>query len=616
MEKSSFLGKLNLRQFMCIGGNRNQDSLKCGVHTALLIDHILENVFSNLSTDDGSLQNVRLVCKQWNRVATRHMQKRPQLVVAVRKYNFWRLEEKCSQLIRQLKNSNGESENSWYLIPGPFVRFRLCQDIWALPHLYFECTLRKFFQIFHPYLVHLHIEIQQESSLISLRDYFKTIKLPRLQTLIFEDSSENIEKFVKNGRTDVLRAFLAGSPRLQEIGLLFPKFKESPQREIDLIVTKFLHDIASNNVRNLILSVKISDSLLTTLIELKDKFQLTHLQLFLQSSKFSGHHLTKLLQTQHKTLKTLKLIDIREGCEFSLEFPGEMDRLEKLHIRGWHDSLRNVKFSAVSYKKDLPKLKSLHLDVPCGIPGNGFAWLDSFIPVHNGNDESKTKSSEDAASFCSTSVEILRLPTGFNCVHFAKRIPTLFPKLSCLEINLTPFSMASPIFSSLDCLRELKIYIQDFSFYVYSDVLAPCRALDKMLTGIDVESHDHDLFSKKKLADVEDEDLVEIQRKPSLLNLKNLQRLEIKELENRTIPLTDVTGYLAFLQMKNLRVLDVGSTLMRKDCLKRLAKRFPSNMAMHLNNSKSKGKYKEYVTIHSGCSYASSSPSISGCSVQ
>lgn len=41
----------------------------------------------------------------------------------------------------------------------------------------------------------------------------------------------------------------------------------------------------------------------------------------------------------------------------------------------------------------------------------------------------------------------------------------------------------------------------------------------------------------------------------------DLKRLEIKELENRTIPLTDVTGYLGFLQMKSLCVLDVGPTL-------------------------------------------------------
>lgn len=474
---------------------------------------ILENIFSNLSTDDFTLQKVRLVCSQWNRVATRHMQKRPQLVVAVRKYNFWRLEEKCSQLIRQLKNFAGQDEfgNCEYPIPGPFVRFRLCQDIWKPEH---ECTLKKFFQVFHPYLVHLHIEIQQDSSLISLRDYFKTIRLPRLQTLIFEDSSENIEKFVKNGRNDVVRAFLAGSPRLLEIGLLFPKFKESPQVEIDRIVTNFLNDIRSYNVRNLIFSVKISDNLLATLTELKNKFQLTHLQLFLQSSKFSGHQLTKLLQTQQKTLKTLKLIDIREGCEFSLEFPtGSMLQLEKLHIRGWHDSLRNVKFSTVSYKKDLPKLKSLHLDVPCGIPGNGFAWLDSFIPIRIREDDKKDNSS-------SNSVEILRLPTGFNCVHFAKRIPSLFPKLSCLEINLTPFSMASPIFGSLECLRELKIFIQDFSFYVYADAFAPCRALDKMLTGIDVEAHDT-IFSKKKLSEIEEIDLVDVRRKPSLLSLKS-----------------------------------------------------------------------------------------------
>lgn len=442
------------------------------------------------------------------------MQKRPQLVVSVRKYNFWRLEEKCSQLIRQLKNFAGQDEfgNCEYPIPGPFVRFRLCQDIWKPEH---ECTLKKFFQVFHPYLVHLHIEITQDSSLISLRDYFKTIRLPRMQTLIFEDSGENVEKFVKNGRNDVVRAFLAGSPRLLEIGLLFPKFKESPQADTDRILRNFLLDIVSYNVRNLIFSVKISDYLLMTLTELHDKFQLTHLQLFLQSSKFSGLHLTKLLQTQQKTLKTLKLIDIREGCEFSLEFPtGSMVKLEKLHIRGWHDSLRNVKFSTISYKKDLPKLKSLHLDVPCGIPGNGFAWLDSFIPVQISEED------QPRDSLCSDSVETLRLPTGFNCVHFAKRIPFLFPKLSCLEINLTPFSMASPIFGTLDCLRELKIFIQDFSFYVYADAFAPCRALDKMLTGIDVEAHDS-IFSRKKLSDIEEADMTEVRRKPSLLSLKS-----------------------------------------------------------------------------------------------
>lgn len=44
-------------------------------------------------------------------------------------------------------------------------------------------------------------------------------------------------------------------------------------------------------------------------------------------------------------------------------------------------------------------------------------------------------------------------------------------------------------------------------------------------------------------------------------NQPDLQRLEIKELENRTIPLTDVTGYLAFLQMSSLKILDIGSTL-------------------------------------------------------
>lgn len=262
------------------------------------------------------------------------MQKRPQLVVVVRKYNFWRLEEKCGQLIRALKHKHSAahdefSEQSYYPVPGPFVRFRLCQDIWKPEH---ECTLKKFFQVFHPYLIHLHIEIEAQSSLISLRDYFKSIKLPKLRTLIFE-SSENIEKFTKNGRSEVLRAFLAGSARLMELGLIFPKFKESPQQDIDKIIVGFLQDIASRQIRNFILSVKISDNLLTTLTDMN--FQLTHFQVFLQSSKFSGKNLTKLLQTQQKTLKTLKLIDIREGCEFSLDFPaGAMEKLEKLHIRG------------------------------------------------------------------------------------------------------------------------------------------------------------------------------------------------------------------------------------------------------------------------------------------
>lgn len=184
-------------------------------------------------------------------------------------------------------------------------------------------------------------------------------------------------------------------------------------------------------------------------------------------------------------------------------------------LLGWHDSLRNVKFSSFSYKDHLPKIKSLHLDVPCGIPGNGFAWLDSFIPVHIPAAEKETKKD----SYCSNTVEVLRLPTGFNCVHFAQRIPSLFPKLRCLEINLTPFSMASPIFGNLECLQELKIFIQDFSFYVYADAFAPCRALDKMLTGIDVEVYE--LFSKKKLADIDEADLTEIRRKPSLLSLKS-----------------------------------------------------------------------------------------------
>jgi hypothetical protein len=66
--------------------------------------------------------------------------------------------------------------------------------------------------------------------------------------------------------------------------------------------------------------------------------------------------------------------------------------------------------------------------------------------------------------------------------------------------------------------------------------------------------------------------------RPGITQLTKLRHLEMKDLQYM-VEVTDVTGTLAFLEMESLEYLNSGRSLMSTSCLKKLAGRFPHNMA-------------------------------------
>lgn len=529
----------------------------------LLIDHVIQNIVRQLiqENEDCSVLRSRLVCHLWDEVATRSLQFHSNKTIYFGKY--FRSPETLLNFIDYLHSSTT-------LESFPIGKFHLCEDIFKSCHTH---IVQKFLSDCASLITSLTIRLDSQSDMKVSDLDFDEVTLGNLKSVIFDD--RRLVTRVNNsilephtGPSTFLEVLVKCSPNLQMLTVIHPP--SSMYDDDETIITQNIEaekNVAEMLVNNcpkyltcLNLDIKFSDKVLSTLTRLP--VNLTKLQLSLRESAFSKGSLNKLLTSQKNSLRELRLCSMGTKSHFDLTFP-TFPHLELLELHSWDSQIQGVTFSNFGYPKYFPSLKSLVLHTWSEHP----SWIQFFPASYFGT---------------VSSMSSLKLPQNFMYPAMIQNLSWLYPNLKSLDLHYSPTTtiIIQRVFHHFrDTLEELRI--RDSLPREKIDV-----CVDPLFTGLPQSVCEKILRNRIFDPEPKSNMLLKLKHRPSLLDLKNLRKLDIADMLRHETYVTDVTGYLVLLQMPSLCHLNMGRSQMDDECVGHLARKYPTNMTKELQMPK------------------------------
>lgn len=460
----------------------------------------MENIFRHLIVDqkDDNVLESRLVCHLWDDIATNALHIHSNKTLHFGKY--FRSPEILLKFIHYLQTSG--SMNHF-----PLGKFYLCEDIFKQCHL---STVQTFFADCSSLITALTLRLDNQSDLKVSQVKFDKLTLSRLKCLVFDDrrlpSGNSDANFTASDDSDstLLEEIVKRSPNLELLTIIHPPSSMFDDDETALLrrteseknVANMLVNHCPPCLTSLNLDIKLNDTVLQSLSKIPAR--LRELRLCLRESVFSKESLNQLLDKQKDHLRSLRLCSMGTKSHFEVTFPVLPD-LQLLELHSWDSLIQGVTFSAFTYDKHFPSLKSLVLHTWAENP----TWIKFFPAAYYGTVPTVTS---------------LKLPQNFMYPAMIQNLSWLYPNLKSIDVHFSKQTgvIIQRIFGHFgDHLEELKI--RDSLPREKIDI-----CLDSLFTGLPQSTCEKILRNKWSNPDEELNCVLKLKQKPSLLNLKSL----------------------------------------------------------------------------------------------
>ncbi|ODM98377.1 hypothetical protein Ocin01_08303 [Orchesella cincta] len=488
-----------------------------GVHP-LLIDHILETVFEHLFWPNSKYPNVegtyvsiqdvrnsRLVCKQWNEAATKLYRRgrSPSMFgnVMPPHSSLKTYDLNMQSFLDVMKTSS--------LIP--VQRYVIGANFFVKQN---QRLMKDFMRICGPSATELRFYFDYTSTMNFTRRSFPDLKLPKLKSLLF--NCGNYRGRNCSSQTYeipyLVEVVLGAAERLQEF-----RFEFAPRdfKWQSVVVRRFAEIISKRipkSVKILRLDMWLNDNHLNTLAD-------TGLEL--QEFQFDCHCavgkdvIKKFFERQSRTLRVLKILNSDPNCSVSVDFP-RFDQLRQMELQG-------ATISPFSYPDTFPKLETLNLS----------EWKTE-----------KTVTQLLQLSKKANSLREIFFPSRFSQAGLVRKAAQCFPNIKSVHIAPSP--------DIAEALQEAFVYLPDIEeLYVSFPFLLDNELnVDSLFSGVS----ELDCRRILKHRNFENVNVRDVQKKPSITNLKKLKKLVIDDSASDII-LTDFSAHFSFMKMDNLKEL-------------------------------------------------------------
>ncbi|CAG7716269.1 unnamed protein product [Allacma fusca] len=315
-----------------------------------------------------------------------------------------------------------------------------------------------------------------------------------------------------------LPSLVKSAPNLEKLSLIITPSMENKREDKYKKLLQETFQFLGPKCKFLEVDAQISDANLRALRS-SGRF-LTDLHLILKESHMSAEAFYDFLESQSPSLEHLKIIYDEPLGRMNFEFPALLN-IQSLTLKGFQG--RDC-VEPISYGKLFPSLTRFNLT--CTNDDTGNEW-NGFFPTN--------------ISPCTGVLEMMLTMTRFDTVSY-HRIGKIFPALKKLRlvVPLTTPEVQESLWCAMPNLEELEFHLHGGS----------STFLDELFTGIPADRCNR-ILEQRAFFDVA---VDRIRKRPSLTHLKSLKRLKLN-LKDHVV--TDVTGYLAFLPMKNLKYLEI-----------------------------------------------------------
>ncbi|ODM98372.1 hypothetical protein Ocin01_08315, partial [Orchesella cincta] len=594
----------------------------------LLINHILEQIFDGASFKD--LKNFRLVCREWNNVATKCLQSTLDFItIGCRNishihslhYSNFNQQRNNHFFMNQFPLSsdniplvthsfNAEQLNRFLEVISkstnpPFTKYEIVSSFFIPEN---EQLLQRFFQFSSPFVQDLKISLDNRHLGQFSPSFLVYITFPKLRSVVFEvhrqfelaepgseDTDSSNSDFGGNAVSyRILSSISLGATNLESLEVSLqrkcdgegqrrynqdgtPNFERDrragqgggggcPCQHFDLssVPTMSILNSPSGDSSRMETSIISLSPIAAAAVSchlplpitgyqstpprISNSPKLKKLHLRLRNSFIHQTCVMSLLERLDNTLEELCFTEEGHGSPVEVEFP-TMKRLSKLTISSICEFEQNfVTILPLSYSDQLPILESMNLWDCFGTEKRYEQLFLSTTPSH-------------------TLTELV-FPSQLRNVTLAQNIPNVFPRLKSLTMV---FSMRTENLAVIETVFQVCGESLE-ELHLITEMDTQNQNVDHVLTGLPKE-----ICRKMKMEEnfTLPHYLQEMTRKPSLNSLKKLRKLmfQLEHKYSRAPLITDVTGYVAFMEMPNLEYLRFTRYGMSWNCCEALAKK-------------------------------------------
>jgi hypothetical protein len=377
-------------------------------------------VLGNCDDFTEAVKQFRLVCKDWNRIATKSYRTEMGKMCFENDFN-----RNTTSFIKVMKNSKELLFDKFKFVGG-FVLYKSYNG-----HYGFDKVFNELFRICVPWMKSLEFTSHNPSDL-KFPKLLKPLDLVGLESLVF-----HVCVYYEHLQFDMpgfLETLLDSAPNLTKfdfkISTVDPSMKSNDQLEL---INKFGEIIATKipkSVKHLKLNMLITEEQL-------EKFQnqgimLESLYVDFQKGPLSVESFETFLRSQSRSLEYLELIE--SPISVDMNFP-VLEKLDHLRIEG------KPLLPACHFGKIFPKMKSLEIL---------FYW------IYQEQDWLKDVFVENG---CSNSVKEFDFMCEINDGDVAalSRIAKCFPSMKRLSVVIDSLSALTTIFTTMTFLEELEM---------------------------------------------------------------------------------------------------------------------------------------------------------------
>ncbi|ODM98368.1 hypothetical protein Ocin01_08312 [Orchesella cincta] len=519
----------------------------------LLIDHVVKKILEYaVSSHNVNLLSCRSVCKIWNQMATSLYKSQQQVEVG----NYSTSVPRFRRLIKLRKScpNNFSKKNSKTFAPSwpfPFVRFRLCQEVFQP---IYASVITDFFQTFQDTLEVLDIWLDLRSSLVEVPIHSKSklSSFANLKTLVYDDRRVILHGSEDN-RGSLLKTLVEHAPNIRNLSIRFQRdFRGSLECASETVLNRIRNIFSrveiQRSLKFLKLDMHINDPLLNSLKCCN--LRVETLELALRGSSFTFPVFQNFMESLQMNLMKLKICYIERDSSCLLVFPA-MTALRELEIEGTDAFAKHsVAFGDLTFQQNFPQLQSLRISIWASVHLRWAQFFQNKQPIWT--------------------IKELKLPGELCDKTMMADAARMFPNLKKLQISVYSLTLDSlqTIFEGMPQLEELTV-TKFPSLWDRNET-----NIDHILTGISISDCDKLVEDNVVLENISNDKLMILKTSAGLTDLKKLKKLSMPDLQYQA-SYTDITGYLAFRRMPNLKYLNVGRSYLGNSCLMQLTQKFP-----------------------------------------
>ncbi|ODM87562.1 hypothetical protein Ocin01_19120 [Orchesella cincta] len=507
----------NCANDLATDSGQEDDDLQSTIHP-LLIDHVAKKIFSFLKWErsNPTILNCRQVCKTWYHIISNLMKRKR--MVGKRIFGYGDT-DRMENFLNVMRNTTNLPINEFEFD----VNFFISRN---------ELIFNEFLSVCSPFITHLSLSFGKHYSMNLMSMDFENVNFCNLKSLTFQCVYMNTMQHVNKESAKQLESFEFCIPSQHFDG---EYAKQANARFGNLLASEAL----AGTVKNLKLIMEIQQNHLAGLSRLK----LQKLRMNFYGSQLNAGAIEQFLQQQAGTLVELRISDLENKFAEHLSFP-QLNKVKFLEIKGGNSS-------SFAFLKFFPKMETFVLR-------NG----------RNSNPLGDSNDSKEVEAIMYPTVKEVELTYPIESINLVQRIASYFPNLQVFKIQAGPDSTKAieSIFETMTDLVELQIVFPQ----MFSN-----QPLDPLFTGIPVGWCHR--IKENEAYNIQDQNDVynAVVRKPSLDNLKKLQRLSIQA-ESYAIILTDVSVHYSFFRLPALSEIILGSGChsISSECFQMLKTRF------------------------------------------